>query len=159
MKKTLLLICLATLAIVAHAQQSTPKKNDPNADITIDEPVSSAPASTDKSSVDPAKIFTAVEMEPSFPGGIEVFYKFLQYNIRYPAKAFEDKIQGKVFVSFVVEKDGSLTDIKVLREIGGGCDEEAVRVMKTSPKWRPGIQNGRPVRVQYTMPISFNLSK
>jgi len=105
------------------------------------------------------KIFTAVEAEPSFPGGIEMFYRFLQYNIRYPAKAFEDKIQGKVFISFVVEKDGSLTDIKVLRGIGGGCDEEAVRVMKTSPKWRPGIQNGRPVRVQYTMPISFTAIK
>jgi protein TonB len=159
MKKTLLLICLVTSAIVAHAQQSTPQKSDPNADISIPEPVSKGPVSTDKSSVDPSKIFTSVEAEPTFPGGIEMFYKFLQYNIRYPAKAFENKIQGKVFVSFVVEKDGSLTDIKVLRGIGGGCDEEAVRVMNTSPKWRPGIQNGRPVRVQYTMPIGFNLSK
>jgi periplasmic protein TonB len=158
MKKTLLLICLATLAIVAHAQQSTPKKNDPNADITIDAPVSSAPESTDKSSVDPSKIFTAVETEPSFPGGIEMFYKFLQYNIRYPAKAFEDKIQGKVFVSFTVEKDGSLNNIKVVRALGAGCDEEAVRVMELSPKWKPGVQNGRPVRVQYTMPISFSLA-
>lgn len=105
------------------------------------------------------KIFTAVEQEPTFAGGIEAFYKFLQNNIRYPTKAFENKIQGKVFISFVVERDGSLTDIKVVRGIGGGCDEEAKRVISISPKWKPGIQNSKPVRVQYTMPISFTLTR
>lgn len=154
MKKIFITIIMLAAFTTAKSQQATPKSGDPNADITIDEPVS-----TDKSSVDPSKIFTAVEMEPSFPGGIEMFYKLLLYNIRYPAKAFENKVQGKVFVSFVIEKDGSLTDIKVVRALGSGCDEEALRVMKLSPKWKPGIQNGRPVRVQYTMPISFNLSK
>jgi protein TonB len=158
MKKIFITIIMLAAFATAKSQQVAPKKNDPNADITIDEPVPSAPASTDKSSVDPSKIFTAVEMEPSFPGGIEMFYKFLQYNIRYPAKAFEDKMQGKVFVSFTVEKDGSLNNIKVVRALGGGCDEEAVRVMELSPKWKPGVQNGRPVRVQYTMPISFSLA-
>jgi len=71
--------------------------------------------------------------------------------------AKENNVSGKVFVTFVVEKDGSLTDVKVVRGIGSGCDEEAMRVLKASPKWKAGIQNGRPVRVQYTMPINFAL--
>ena len=68
-------------------------------------------------------------------------------------------IQGKVFLTFVVERDGSLTDIKVLRGIGGGCDEEAVRVISASPKWQPGMQDGRAVRTQFTVPINFSLTK
>ena len=81
----------------------------------------------------------------------------MQKNLRYPQEAIEAGISGKVYISFVVEKDGSLTDIKVVRPLGSGTDEEAVRVLKNSPKWKPGIQNGRPVRVAYTMPISFTL--
>lgn len=132
-------------------------KGDPNADIKIDEPV----GNSDVKQVveeDPNKIFTAVEKEPGFAGGIEKFYSYLQKNIHYPAIAKENNVQGKVFVTFVVEKDGSLTDIKVVRGIGSGCDEEAKRVLANSPKWTPGIQNGRPVRVQYTMPINFALA-
>jgi protein TonB len=115
MKKTFITIIMLAAFATAKSQQATPKSGDPNAGVTIDEP--------DTSSINKSKIFTAVEMEPTFPGGIEMFYKFLQYNIRYPAKAFENKIQGKVFVSFVIEKDGSLTDIKVVRALGSGCDE------------------------------------
>jgi protein TonB len=131
-------------------------KGDPNADIKIDEPVGNSDVKQ-VTEEDPNKIFTAVEKEPAYPGGIESFYNYLRNTIRYPAVAKENNVQGKVFVSFVVEKDGSLTDIKVVRGIGSGCDEEAVRVLKSSKKWNPGIQNGRPVRVAYTMPISFAL--
>jgi len=131
-------------------------KGDPNAEIKIDEPVGNSDVKQ-VTEEDPNKIFTAVEQEPSFNGGIDKFYKYLQNNIRYPAVAKENNVQGKVFVTFVVEKDGSLTDIKVVRGIGSGCDEEAMRVLRNSPKWKAGIQNGRPVRVQYTMPISFTL--
>jgi TonB family protein len=106
---------------------------------------------------DPNKVFSAVEREPSFVGGMEKFYKFLEGIIRYPDVAKRYNVQGKVFITFVVEKDGSLTDIRVVRGVGSGCDEEAVRVMARSPKWNPGMQNGRPVRVQYIMPISFSL--
>jgi protein TonB len=150
MKKTFITIIMLTAFAAAKAQQSAPKSGDPNVEIKIGEP--------DTSSVNNSKIFTAVEIIPSFPGGIEKFYKFLQYNIRYPGEAVTKNVQGKVFISFIVEKDGSLTDIKVVRAIGGGCDEEAVRVMKLSPNWNPGIQNNRPVRVAYTMPISFTLA-
>ncbi|MBV8390031.1 MAG: energy transducer TonB [Mucilaginibacter sp.] len=103
------------------------------------------------------KIFTAVEQEPTFPGGIEKFYNFLQSNIRYPVAAFKNKVQGRVFISFIVERDGSLSDVRVVRGIGSGCDEEAARVISISPRWKSGIQNGRPVRVAYTIPVSFDL--
>lgn len=103
------------------------------------------------------KVFTEVEHEPSFPGGLDKFYKFLQQNIKYPAEARKKTVQGKVFITFVIEKDGSLSNMKVLRDPGYGCGAEAVRVMKLSPKWKPGIQNGHKVRVQYTMPINFTL--
>jgi protein TonB len=141
---------------VADPGQKT-QKGDPNADIKIDEPVGNADVKQ-VTEEDPNKIFAAVEQEPKFPGGEDAFIRYLGKNIRYPAVAKENNTQGKVFMSFVVEKDGSLTDIKVVRGIGGGCDEEATRVLRQSPKWTPGVQNGRKVRVAYTIPISFTLS-
>lgn len=103
-------------------------------------------------------IFTSVEQVPVFPGGMQAFGDFLAKNIKYPEFMRKNALEGKVIISFIVEKDGSLTDIKVVRAIGNGADEEAVRVMNLSPKWRPGIQNGQPVRVSYAVPISFALS-
>jgi protein TonB len=133
------------------------QKGDPNQAITIDEPVGNADV---KQVVEenPNQIFTAVEQVPTFQGGEAGFNKYLQKSIRYPAIARENNVQGRVIVQFVVERDGSLTDIKVVRGIGSGCDEEAVRALKASPKWKPGIQNGRPVRVQYSVPVSFALA-
>ena len=78
-------------------------------------------------------------------------------NLKYPTEAKRNKIQGRVYISFIVEADGSLSEPKVLRGIGSGCDEEAVRVMKLSPNWIPGVQNGKKVRVNYTVPIFFSL--
>jgi TonB family protein len=111
--------------------------------------------------VDPwgKKVFTPVDIVPEFPGGIEAFVHFLAKNIRYPAVARKNGTQGNVFVSFVVDKDGTLTDLKVIRGIGDGCNEESLRVIKLSPPWKPGMQNNHPVRVAYSMPISFALSK
>jgi TonB family protein len=105
------------------------------------------------------QIFTAVEQAPGFPGGDVEFQNYVVKNVRYPAKARENKTQGRVIVTFVVEADGSLTNARVVRGIGDGADEEALRVIKASPKWVPGIQNGRKVRVQYTVPIQFSLAK
>lgn len=101
--------------------------------------------------------FVSMENPPAFPGGIEKFYKFLGDNIKYPPMAAENNITGNVFVSFTVEKDGSLTDVKVDRKLGYGTDEEAVRVLKLSKRWNPGMQNGKPVRVKYNIPIKFSL--
>ena len=103
-------------------------------------------------------IFTVVEDQPAFPGGEEARIRYLQENLRYPQMAREAGIQGTVFVTFVVERDGSVTDVRVLRGIGGGCDEEAVRVVRNMPRWQPGRQRGQPVRVQFNMPIRFVLN-
>ena len=103
-------------------------------------------------------IFTVVEDQPSFPGGEEARIRYLQENLRYPQMAREAGIQGTVFVTFVVERDGSVTDVRVIRGIGGGCDEEAIRVVRNMPRWTPGRQRGQPVRVQFNMPIRFVLN-
>lgn len=99
-----------------------------------------------------------IETNASFPGGIEAFYAYLEANIQYPAVARENNVQGKVIIVFVIDTDGSVTEVKVLQGIGSGCDEEAARVIKLSPKWTPGMQNGRAVRQQFTIPISFTLT-
>jgi len=132
------------------------QKGDPNAQIKIDEPVgnSDVQAVTED---DGNKVFTAVEVEPEPIGGLQKFYDFLGKKIQYPNAAKEAGTTGKVIMQFVVERDGSLTDIKVLREPGNGLGDEATRVLKIAPKWKPGIQNGKPVRVQYTIPVNFSL--
>lgn len=105
----------------------------------------------------PEEIFTVVEEQPQYPGGEAARLQYLQQNIKYPEEAKELGIQGRVFVTFVVEVDGSITDVKVLRGIGGGCDQEAIRVVQNMPKWIPGKQRGVPVRVQFNLPIKFTL--
>jgi len=103
------------------------------------------------------EIFTIVEEQPSFPGGEAKLMEYLSKNISYPPMARESGIQGRVFVTFVVEPDGNISNVKVLRGIGGGCDEEAVRVVRNMPRWAPGKQRGKPVRVQFNLPIHFVL--
>ena len=103
------------------------------------------------------EIFLSVEENPEFPGGPAKLLEYVQKNLKYPMMARESDIQGRVFVGFVVEKDGSISNVRVLRGIGGGCDEEAVRVVQSLPKFKPGKQRGNPVRVQYTLPIVFKL--
>ena len=115
------------------------------------------PPSDDDEEVVEAEIFTVVESMPSFPGGMGELMKFLGKNINYPTLAKESGIQGRVFINFVVEPNGSISNVKVLRGIGGGCDEEAVRVVKSMPKWSPGKQRGKPVRVSYNLPVKFTL--
>ncbi len=103
------------------------------------------------------EVFTIVEEMPSYPGGEAKMYEYLGKNIKYPQIARESGIQGRVFVNYVVEPDGSVSNVKVLRGIGGGCDEEAMRVVKAMPKWKPGKQRGKAVRVSYTLPVVFKL--
>ena len=103
-------------------------------------------------------IYQIVDEMPQYPGGEAAMMKFVANNVKYPQEAKDKEIQGRVFVSFVIEKDGSVNEVKVQRSIGGGCDEEAVRVIKGMPKWKPGKQEGKPVRVSYMMPINFKLS-
>jgi protein TonB len=102
--------------------------------------------------------FKFVEESAMPVGGIQAFYKYVSSNIKYPAQARRMGIEGKVFVEFVINKDGTLTDVKPIKGIGGGCDEEAVRIIQAAPAWNPGKQRGKPVRQRYTVPIYFKLN-
>lgn len=125
-------------------------KGDPDAELTV-EPVGNGPAAVveeDNSIYNTA----GIEVKPDFPGGMEKFYKFVGNNYQTPE---EEGLKGKVYVTFVVEKDGSLTDIKVIRDIGFGTGKEAIRVLNKCPRWTPGEQNGKKVRVLYSLPITI----
>lgn len=104
------------------------------------------------------KIPIFVEEMPSYRGGDAERQKFLADNIKYPPQAIETGIQGTVYVQFIVDSKGNITDVKMLRGIGGGCDDEAVRIVKMMPQWNPGKQNGKTVRVLYTMPVVFRIN-
>ena len=101
--------------------------------------------------------FNVVEDMPAFPGGMEAMIQFISSNIKYPADAKKQKVDGRVLVNFVVEKDGSITEVKVIKPAFPSLDAEAIRVVKATPKWKPGYQNGRAVRVLFTLPINFSL--
>ena len=103
------------------------------------------------------KVLEKAEVMPQFPGGDQAMMKFVSENVQYPEEAKEKEISGRVLVGFIVEKDGSVNEVKIVRGIGGGCDEEAVRVVKAMPKWKPGKQDGKTVRVSYTMPFFFKM--
>ena len=103
------------------------------------------------------KVLEKAEVMPEFPGGEQAMMKFVAENVQYPEEAKEKEISGRVLVGFIVEKDGSIADVKVVKGIGGGCDEEAVRVVKAMPKWKPGMDKGKPVRVHYMLPLIFKL--
>ena len=131
-------------------------KGDPNADVVINEPVGNSEVKAVTEDVN--KIYESVENEPEYPGGIDGFYKYLVKVMRYPAVDRENNVTGKVFVQFVVETDGSLTQVKAVRGPSQTLMDEAIRSVKSSPHWKPGVQNGRKVRVQYTVPVNFTLS-
>lgn len=103
-------------------------------------------------------VYTKVEQPPDFPGGMKKMYKFIKNNIQYPVQAFENKVKGNIFIAFIIEKNGSLSNIHIVQGIGYGCDEEAVRVIKLMPSWLPGKEKGEPKRVRMTLPIEFPLN-
>ena len=103
------------------------------------------------------KVFDVVEQMPSFPGGPSALMQYLSSNIKYPVVAEENGVQGRVVCTFVVERDGSITDVRVIKSVDPSLDKEAVRVVKGMPKWIPGKQNGSAVRVKYTVPVTFRL--
>ncbi len=137
------------------------QKGDPNAEEVIMAPEESTGPTKVEAAVEVEKkeeeIFTVVEQQPEFPGGNSKLGEYLGKNIRYPSAAQRANVSGRVFISFVVNTDGSIQDVQVLKGLGFGTDEEATRVVKSMPKWRPGKQSGRPVRVKYNLPISFTL--
>lgn len=123
---------------------------------TVVEEIEIAPIEEPKEDVN--QIFQIVEEPADFKGGMNAFYKFVQSNLKYPSQARRMNVQGRVYVQFVIERDGTLTDIQVMKGIGAGCDEEAIRVVKMSPPWNPGKQRGKAVRERRVLPIYFQLN-
>ncbi|WP_423147570.1 TonB family protein [Rubrolithibacter danxiaensis] len=135
------------IVVVAYAAEEKPLKSSQKEEFSP------------SSDSDSTHNFAAVEVTPEFPGGQEGWSEYLSKNLRYPKEAREKNIEGRVTVQFIVRENGNLSDIKVLRGIGSGCDEEAVRVLENSPTWNPGINNGIKVKVSYVMPIVFQIDK
>lgn len=137
------------------------QEGDENAQEAIVAPEETAPVKEEVKVVEAApveeQVFQVVEQNPEFPGGMAALGQYLGKNLKYPAAASRANVSGKVFLTFVVNTDGSIQDIQVLKGLGFGCDEEAQRVVKGMPKWKPGKQSGRNVRVKYNLPISFVL--
>ena len=127
---------------------------DADEDMEMDEYI---PPEDDEEEISETEIFTVVESMPEYPGGMGELMKYLGQSIKYPPLAKESGIQGRVFINFVVEPSGKISNVKVLRGIGGGCDEEAVRVVEAMPPWKPGKQRGKNVRVSYNLPVKFTL--
>ena len=136
--KKIVLSLVMMLAVASLSAQNRGSKS--NVKVSVDEPT-----------------FVVVEQKPEFQGGDEGLRNFLIENLNYPEKAKANKTTGRVYVSFVVEKDGSISKARILRDIGDGCGEEALRVVNAMPRWKPGKQEGKPVRVQFTLPINFQL--
>jgi len=122
-------------------------------EIVFEEPVEEVVVVEDEN-----KIFTVVEQQPEFQGGYEAMMNFIKKNMRYPASARRMGVDGTVYVSFVVSKDGSISEVKTIRGISADCDQEAIRVVSMMPSWKPGRQNGKPVFVRFVLPIKFKLN-
>ena len=151
---------LCIFFITKTPTESNVRNNSDNTSVDIPSSHSDAPPSTVPQRTDTnqnGELFTVVEQMPEFNGGEEAMNKFLDKNLEYPQMAKEQGIQGKVWIGFIVDKFGNVTNVEVLRGIGGGCDEEAQRVVKMMPRWKPGMQSGKPVTVKFRFPINFTL--
>ena len=103
------------------------------------------------------QVFDVVEQMPEYPGGIQALFEYLQQNVKYPEDAKNQKVEGRVIATFVVETDGTINNVEVVKPAFPSLDAEAVRVLSAMPKWKPGMQSGKVVRVKYTVPINFNM--
>lgn len=103
-------------------------------------------------------VYKVVDKMPEYPGGNQAMSRFMAENIKYPQEAKTKGVTGVVFVAFIIEKDGSVSNVSVLRGVGAGCNEEAMRVVGKMPKWKPGENKGKPVRVEFNLPVKFKLN-
>lgn len=165
-RNSILILAVITLSLFVACQQTT-KENDSVSTDSQTLEVSETQEETTSTSTETVSesiekntetVFTVVEESAMFPGGQEELIKYLALNIKYPKQAKVRGVEGLVYVSFVVEKDGSLTDINLLKDIGSGCGQEAVRVVKEMPKWRPAKLKGEKVRMQFNLPVKFTLA-
>jgi TonB family protein len=152
--KKLIYSSLFAMLLLASCQNETKKEVTNSLDTNIT-------ATIPKSLDDEQKVYnvTSIDTPATYPGGISEFYKFIGNNLKFPTAAIKSDVQGSVLTSFIIEQDGTLSDIKVEKKLGLGTDEEAIRVLKLSKKWNPAKLDGKPVRVKYSMPIKFTLAK
>ena len=158
MKRTALFFALGLLASVVGVNAQV---IDDNADV-VGLSVENQPKGTEILEVfepkpDENAIFQVVEIQPEFPGGMAELMKYLQKNTRYPKVCKEQGLQGRVIVQFVVNTDSTISDVNVIKPVNPHFDKEALRVVKAMPKWKPGMQRGKPVRVRFTLPVTFRL--
>ncbi|SDE79974.1 TonB family C-terminal domain-containing protein [Dyadobacter soli] len=159
MKRLRLAILFSVLACcactIAHAQKRKPElpMDTITSEVIVQDLLYRHPPDTEGRSEE--EVFGGVEPQPEYPGGTHAMYKFISANLRMPAKARKAGVSGRVFTSFKVEVTGEITNVTVLKGLGFGCDEEAVRLVKSMPKWKPGKQNGQFVKGRYTLPIFF----
>lgn len=153
MKKIIVLSALLLLLDSNLKAQNVVNPTNEKDNITILRAVGDDSTVSDKE-----KVYQVVEQQPSFPGGREELFKYLAYNVKYPIDAAEKKIEGRVLVTFVVEHDGSISNVNVANSVYPSLDKESIRVVSGMPKWIPGKANGKTVRVKYTIPITFRLN-
>ena len=158
MKRTALFFALGLLASVVGVNAQV---IDDNADVVVmsveKQPMCVEILEVFEPKPDENAIFQVVETQPEFPGGMAELMKYLQKNTRYPKVCKEQGLQGRVIVQFVVNTDSTISDVKVVKPVNPHFDQEALRVVKAMPKWKPGAQHGKPVRVRFTLPVTFRL--
>ena len=158
MKRTALFFALGLMASVVGVNAQV---IDDNADVVVmsveKQPKGVEILEVTEPDPDENAIFQVVETQPEFPGGIAELMKYLQKNIRYPKVCKEQGLQGRVIVQFVVNTDSTISDVNVIKPVNPHFDKEALRVVKAMPKWKPGTQHGKPVRVRFTLPVTFRL--
>ncbi len=141
---------------IESSESSTEAISGPSGPV-VSGPVMTGPIGPAEEAVDEGEVFEVVESMPEFPGGEAALMEYLQKNIKYPSIAADNGIQGRVIINFVVNKDGSIVDPEIIKSLDPSCDKEAMRVIKAMPKWKPGRQRGKTVRVKYTVPVLFRL--
>lgn len=169
MKKLIFSSLIAVLMLNSCTSENKKESADTTDTITASTPpppvedtsktVAPAPPPVAKETDQKVYNFAAMENPPTYPGGMPEFYKFISSNLKYPEAAEKNKVQGSVLVSFMIEEDGTLADVKVDRKLGSGTDEEAIRVLNLSKKWNPGMIDGKAVRTKFNIPVKFSLSK
>ena len=154
MKKELLFAALTSVSLLLAGCNANPQQTEtaaPDASDTATETAAPAPTPTDS-------VYEVAEVMPEFPGGTQALFKFISENLEYPQHAIDGQIEGRVVVQFVVDKTGKVGNIQVVRSIDKLLDQAAIDVVRALPAWKPGMQNGQPVNVRYTLPVSFKLS-
>ena len=154
MKKELLFAALASVSLLLAGCNANPQQTEtaaPDASDTATETAAPAPTPTDS-------VYEVAEVMPEFPGGTQALFKFISENLEYPQHAIDGQIEGRVVVQFVVDKTGKVGNIQAVRSIDKLLDQAAIDVVRALPAWKPGMQNGQPVNVRYTLPVSFKLS-